>query len=320
MSRELTWFVVRRLLVLAALLVVVSFAVFSLVYLAPGDPLNAYLGAQPRTPETVRTLRHEFHLDKPFLTQYWLWLRGAVQLDFGTSVATKLPVGEQISSRLPTTLYLGVYAYILSMLLGIGLGVVAALRRGRTLDRAVVWSGLVALSTPSFVSGVLLLYAFAVLLHVFPAFGGGSGFADRIWHLTLPAVALALAGSGSVLKHTRAAMIGVLDQDYVTFARARGLSPRRVLFSYALRNALIPVVTMSGLILAFVITGAVLVETAFSLPGIGRLLVQSATAKDIPTIQGIAILVAAVIMLANFLADLAYIAVDPRIRLAKGRS
>jgi peptide/nickel transport system permease protein len=318
-SRELIWFVVRRLVVLCLLLVVVSFAVFSLVYLAPGSPLDAYLGVQPRTPQTVATLRHEFHLDKPFLTQYWLWARNAVQLNFGNSIATTLPVIDEIKARLPTSLYLGAYAYGLTMVLGVGLGVLAALRRQRFLDRAIVGGAIVALSTPAFVSGILLLYVFAILVHLFPVFGGGTGFFDEVWHLTLPAIALAFVGSGYVLKHTRAAMIGVLDQDYVTFARARGLSARRVLVSYALRNALIPVVTISGVILALVVTGAVLVEVAFSLPGIGQLLVQSASQKDITTIQGVAIVVALVIMLANLLADIAYVAVDPRIRLGRAR-
>jgi peptide/nickel transport system permease protein len=167
------------------------------------------------------------------------------------------------------------------------------------------------------VSGVFLLYVFAIVVHWFPAFGTGEGFFDEAWHLTLPAVALALSGSAYVLKHTRAAMIGVLEQDYVTFARARGLSWKRILLAYALRNALIPVVTVSGLILAFVITGAVLVEETFSLPGVGSLLVQSATLKDLPMIQGVAMVIAVVIMVANLAADLVYVAVDPRIRLGR---
>jgi peptide/nickel transport system permease protein len=319
MARELIWFVVHRLAALVVLLAIVSFAVFSLAYLAPGNPLDAYLGSSPRTAETLRVLNHRYHLDQSFLDQYAIWAKHAAQLDFGTSIATTLPVTDQIRARLPVSLYLGAYAYVLTMVLGVGLGVLAALRRRQSVDRVIVGASVVALSTPAFVSGVLLLYVFAVLLGWFPAFGTGSGFLDTIKHLTLPAFALAFVGAGYVLKHTRAAMIGVLEQDYVTFARARGLSPARVLASYALRNALIPVVTISGLILAYVITGAVLVENAFSVPGIGQLLVQSASAKDLPAIQGVAIVVAIVIVLANLLADIAYVAADPRIRLAKGR-
>jgi peptide/nickel transport system permease protein len=150
--------------------------------------------------------------------------------------------------------------------------------------------------------------------------GPGAGFFGDLWHLTLPALALALTGLAFLTKHTRAAVIGVLDQDYLTFARARGLAPYRVLLVYALRNALIPVVTMSGLILSYVIVGAVLVEDTFSLPGIGQLLVQSANAKDLPMLQGVAVLTATIIIVANLLADIAYMIADPRIRLGRGTS
>jgi peptide/nickel transport system permease protein len=263
----------------------------------------------------VRTLTHEYHLDEPFLTQYWLWAKGAIHGDFGNSIVSTLPVTHEITSRLPTSLFLGLYAFVLTMISGLGLGIASALRKWTFTDRSLVAGTIVALSTPAFVAGVLLLFLFAIKLGLFPVFGPGDGFIDRLWHLTLPAIALALSCAAYVMKHTRASMIGVLDQDYVTFARARGLSGRRVLFTYALRNALIPVVTISGLILTFLITGAVLVETTFSLSGIGQLLVQSAAAKDIPVIQGVAIVVALVIMIVNLLADLVYLAVDPRIRL-----
>jgi peptide/nickel transport system permease protein len=319
-SRALLWFVARRLAVLALLLVVISFAVFSLLYISPGDAVDTLLGTRPRTPEVAAALRHQYHLDQPFLTQYWLWAKQAAQLKFGDSIQTSLPVTDEIKRRLPTTLFLGVYAYLLTMILGVGLGIVTALRHRTFVDRGIVAGGIVALSTPSFVCAVFLLYLLAILVHLFPASGAGTGFADRLWHLTLPAVALALAGAAYVLKHTRSAMIGVLQQDHVTFARARGLPQRRILLDYCLRNALIPVITISGLILAFVITGAVLVEQAFSLPGIGQLLVQSATSKDLPMIQGVAMLVAVVIMAANLLADVTYALVDPRVRLGSRRA
>jgi peptide/nickel transport system permease protein len=206
------------------------------------------------------------------------------------------------------------------MVLGVGFGILAALRKWSLADRGIVATSIVGLSTPAFVSGVFLLYIFAVELPWFPVFGSGDWFVDQLWHLTLPAFALAFVAAAYVLKHTRAAMIGVLDQDYVTFARARGLSSRRVLYLYALRNALIPVVTISGLILAFVITGAVLVEVTFSVQGIGWLLVQSATTKDLPVLQGVGLVVATTIMVANLLADLVYLAVDPRIRFGGGRA
>jgi peptide/nickel transport system permease protein len=316
-GRSWAVFIGRRLLVLAVLLVVISFAVFSLLYIAPGNAVDALLGNNPRTPAEVATLTHEYHLDQPFLTQYWLWASQAVRLHFGTSIQTSLPVTSEITARLPMSLFLGLYAYLLTMVLGIGGGIAAALRRQKLADRGIVGAAIIGLSTPAFVSGVFLIYLFAIRLHWFPAAGPGAGFLGDLRHLTLPAVALALTGMAYLVKHTRAAMIGVLDQDYVTFARARGLSAARVLLGYALRNALIPVVTMSGVILSYVIVGAVLVENTFSLPGIGQLLVQSANAKDLPMIQGVAMVVAVVIVLANLLADVVYIGADPRIRLGR---
>jgi peptide/nickel transport system permease protein len=316
-SREWVMFITRRLLVLVVLLVVISFAVFSLLYISPGNIVDTLLGTNPRTPATVRYLTNEYHLNKPFLTQYWIWASQAAQLNFGNSIQTTLPVMNEIDTRLPSSIFLGLYAYLLTMLFGVGLGIWSALRRRSVVDRGIVAGSIVALSTPAFVSGVFMIYIFAVVVHLFPVFGPGTGFANELWHLTLPAIALALTSTAYVLKHTRAAMMGVLDQDYVTFARARGLSSSRVMLLYSLRNALIPVVTMSGLVLSGLIVGAVLVEDTFSLPGIGQLLVQSATAKDLPMIQGVAMVVAVVIVVANLLADLAYVAVDPRIRLGR---
>ena len=319
-ARAWAWFIGRRLVTLAVLLVVISFVVFSLQYIAPGSVIDTLLGTNPRTPQEVQYLTNEYHLNKPFLDQYWIWASQAARLNFGNSIQTSLPVTTEIGERLPTTLFLGVYAYVLTMILGIGGGLLAALRRRRLADRSIVGVSMVALSTPAFVSGVFLIWVFGIEVHWFPVSGPGTGFFGDLWHLTLPAIALALTGMAFLVKHTRAAVIGVLDQDYLTFARARGLAPRRVLLVYALRNALIPVVTMSGLILSYVIVGAVLVEDTFSLPGIGQLLVQSAQAKDLPMLQGVAVLVATVIIVANLLADVAYVVADPRIRLGRGAS
>jgi peptide/nickel transport system permease protein len=312
------YFVVRRLAAMGLLIVFISFAIFSLLYIAPGNVVDILLGLRPRTPETVRLLRHEYHLDQPFLTQYWIWAKGALRFHFGNSIQTTLPVADEIEARLPTSLYLGVYAYLLTMLLGVAGGVWAALKRSSFFDRGTVAASVVGLSTPGFVSAIFLLYVFAIVVPLFPVFGRGQGFTDTIWHLTLPALALAVISAAYVLKHTRASMINVLDQDYVTFARARGLSGRRITLHYALRNALIPTITISALILSFVITGAVLVEVTFSIPGIGFLLVQSASVKDLPMLQGVAMLIALIVMLSNLLADLVYVAVDPRIRLGRG--
>lgn len=318
MRPGLVSYVLRRVLGIAVLLVFISFAVFSLQYVAPASAVDILLGTRPRTEETVKALEEEYHLNEPFLTQYWLWAKGAVQFEFGDSIRTTLPVTDEIRSRLPVSIFLGVYAFTLTMVLGVALGILAALRKQRALDRGIVAGSVIGLSTPAFVSGVFLLYLFAVELGWFPTFGRGQGFVDQVWHLTLPATALALVAFAYIVKHTRAALLNVLDQDYVTFARARGLTSRRVLFLYGLRNALIPIVTLSGPLLAFLITGAVLVEVTFSVPGVGQLLVQSATTRDLPLLQGITLVAAIFILVANLFVDLLYMAVDPRIRLGRG--
>jgi peptide/nickel transport system permease protein len=315
--RALVLFIGRRLAVMVLLLVLLSFLVFSLLYLAPGNVVDILLGTKPRTPETVRFLTHEYHLDRPFFTQYWIWAKGASHFHFGNSIQTTLPVTDEIKSRLPTSLFLGVYATILTTISGMALGIGSARRRRTPIDRGIVAMAIVGLSTPAFVSGVLLLYLFAVVIPWFPAFGRGSGFVDTLWHLTLPAVALTIASTGGLVKYTRAAMINAIDQDYVTFARARGLSGSRVLLRYVLRNALIPVITIVVTNFAFLITGVVFVEVTFSLPGIGGLFIQSVAGRDLPMIQGVSMLAAAMIMSANLLADLLYVAVDPRIRLGR---
>src|SRR5919201_5369464 len=286
LRQSFAFYVVRRLLLLVLLMIVISFVIFSFEYITPGNTVDTLLGLTPRTPETVATLKHEYHLDEPFFTQYWIWARDAAQLDFGNSLRTTIPVSDTLKSRLPTSLFLGGYAFVLTMVFGVLLGALAAVKRRRLADRGIVAGAIIGLSTPAFVSGILLLWLLAIEVHWFPSFGLGSGFFDEVWHLTLPALALALVSTAFVLKHARAAMITVLDQDYVTFARARGLSQQRVFFLYAVRNALIPVVTISGIILAFLITGAVLVEVTFSISGIGQLLVQAATTKDLPMLQG----------------------------------
>jgi peptide/nickel transport system permease protein len=313
--QSFAWYILRRLLVLVVLLVVISFVVFSFEYITPGNVVDTLLGLTPRTPETVAALRHQYHLDEPFLTQYWIWARDAAHLQFGNSLRTTIPVSDTLKSRLPTSIFLGVYAYILTMVFGVLLGAWAAVRRRGYADRGIVAGSIVGLSMPAFVSGICLLWIFAIELPWFPSFGLGSGFFDELWHLTLPALALAIVSVAFVLRHARASMIQVLDQDYVTFARARGLSASRVFFLYALRNALIPVVTVSGIILAFLITGAVLVEVTFSLSGLGSLLVQAAQTKDLPVLQGVVLVVAVMIVVANLLVDLAYAVIDPRIRL-----
>ncbi len=245
--RALTAYVLRRLLVLVALLLLISLIVFGLLYAAPGSVEQVLMGTRPPNPETIAAIREQHNLDEPFVAQYWLWLKDAVQLDFGRSIRTSEPVLSSITDRLYLSTFLGVYGFVIAVGIGVPLGVLAALRQRTALDRSVVGLSVIGVSAPAFATGIALLYFFAVVLGWFPVFGPGEGFVDRLWHLALPAFALALTAMALLLKLTRAAMIVALGQDYVTFARARGMSRRRVIFGYALRNALIPVVTSAGL-------------------------------------------------------------------------
>jgi peptide/nickel transport system permease protein len=315
-ARGASIFATKRLLGLVAVLLVISFGTFSLLALAPGDPAQLLLGTRQQSPAVIQSVRHEYHLDRPFLVQYGIWLGHALRFDFGRSIRTQDPVWSDISGRLGLSLFLGVYATAIALLVGIPLGVLAAVRQRRVVDRGVVALGVVGVSTPAFASGVALLYLFAVRFSWFPVFGAGSGLLGRLYHLALPAIALALTVMALVLKLTRAAVIGALEQDYVVFARA--VSERAVLITYALRNAAIPIVTAAGAVLGALIAGAVLVEVAFTLPGVGSLLVESVDAKDVPMVQGLVVTIAVVIVLVNLLTDLAYLVLDPRIRFGVG--
>ncbi len=315
--RNLGLFIARRLLAAAALLVVLSVAIFGLLYASPGSVEQVLLAGRTANEETRQNIRDRYNLDESLPTQYSMWAKGALQLDFGESVRTGEPVLTAIKERGRLTLRLGAYGFTLAFVAGIGLGILAAVRNRSSVDRAVVSLSVVGASAPPFVTGVFLLYVFAVLLGWFPAFGQGEGLVDQLWHLTLPALTLAFGGAALLTRFTRAGMITALDQDYVTFARGRGVSERRVLVGYALRNAMIPVVTASTVLLAAMLTGAVLIEVTFALPGLGALLVDSVAFKDIPMVQGLAMLLAAVAILTNLLTDVLYLFADPRIRYGR---
>ena len=306
-------YIARRVAALGAVLVAVSILVFALEYAAPGSVVRTLLGPRAGTPQEITAIKQEYHLNDSLPQQYWIWLRAAIGLNFGRSLLTNQTVTSEIASRLPLSLELAGAAFVFALVIGILLGVIAALWRGRAVDQVVVASGVLGISTPAFATGLALLYVFGYVLHWFPTYGAGSGIGDRAWHLVLPAIALGLTEMGVLLRLTRAAMIASLQQDYIVFARARGLPRWRVIIGYALRNALIPVTTASGLVLPLLFAGAVLVEVTFSLPGVGQLLVQSITSKDVTTVQGLVILIAATVGVSNLLVDLIYLRLDPRI-------
>lgn len=313
-TRYALLFIARRLLVLVLLLVLVSFGVFALISLAPGSTEQALLGGRPASPQLLASLRHEYGLDRSFFAQYWLWLDHAAHFDLGHSVRTGDTVQGAIGSRAGVTIFLAIYAFVIAVAIGVPLGVIAALRKLSIVDTGIVALSVVGISSPVFATGLVLLYVFGIQLNWFPIYGAGSGFVDELFHLTLPAAALALSAMALVVKFTRAGMIGALAGDHIIFARVRGVGAGRIVIMYALRNALVPIITASGLILTYMLTGTVLVEVSFSLPGIGALLVDSINFKDVPTVQGVAILVAAFVIAVNLVVDLLYLVVDPQIR------
>lgn len=307
-------YVARRLAVMAGTLLGVSFMIFSLLAIAPGSTVGALLGRRPPTPRLVHALTAEYHLNDPFLVQYWHWVVGVLHGDLGRSVQSNETVTSLLGQKLPVTLELVALSLLVTLLVGVPAGYVAGVRRNSGLDRAISTASLFCLSAPVFAVGILLSYVFGVQLGWLPVFGGGSGFTDRLSHLALPALALALGMSAIVVRQTRASVLDVMDQDYITFARARGLSPSRIVTRYALRNSALPIVTSVGLLAVIAVAGTVLVESVFSVPGLGLQLTGAITSKDILVAQGTALLIAVAIVLINVVVDVAVLVLDPRTR------
>lgn len=307
-------FVGGRLTSLVLTVLAMSLLIFSAVHLAPGEPESFLLRGRGVSPEALAAVRAQYHLDEPFPVQYWQWLTGAVNGDFGRSLQFRQDVGGLLEARLPTTLWLVGYATVMIVVGGVLLGTLAALRPG-PLDTTVMVGSTVAAATPSFVAVIGLSAVFAVTLGWFPAFGNGEGVAGRLWHLTLPAVALALSTIGLLARVTRAAMLAELGQEHVEVARSRGIPAAAVVRRHVLRNALGPITVLTGLIVSGMFVLTAIVETAFGLAGLGSLLVQAVTAKDFPVVQAISLLLVVAFMVTNLLVDLLHPVIDPRVRL-----
>jgi peptide/nickel transport system permease protein len=303
-----------RLAGIALTLLIVSILVFGILYVTPGSAEQVLLGTRPSSPETLAAIRERYHLDESVGSQYVHWLSSAVRLDLGESVRSGQDISTMLSERMPVTLFLAAYAALIAGVVGIPAGLVAGIRSGTLTDRAITVATTICVSAPSFVVGFLLLYAFGVALDWFPNYGTGGGLVDRAWHLTLPAVALALAPMAILARQTRASALKVYHQDFTTFARARGLPRRVVLGRYALRNSSLPVVTTAGLVVGYFLTGTVLVEQVFAVPGIGTLMIESVSTKDVLVVQMLALVIALFMLSANLLADLGHLALDPRVR------
>ena len=302
------WYVARRLMLTIPVLLGVATLVFSLIHLVPGDPAQAILGEGVSEADITR-LRHQLGLDRPLVEQYVGFLRGLVRADLGISLRTGAPVTRQILERMPATFELAGAAMLVALGLALPLGILAAVWRGTVVDHAAMTLSLLGVCLPNFWLGPLLAIVFAVELGWLPVSGRG-GMA----HLVLPAVSLGAALAAILARMTRTTLAEELREPYVLAARARGASPGRAVLRHALRNSLVPVVTIVGLQFGAVLTGAVITETIFAWPGIGRLLIQSIGFRDYPLVQGCILLIAATYVAMNLLTDLVYAALDPRIR------
>lgn len=293
-------------------LFVSSVLIFGSLYLVPGDPAVFLAGSNKTTPAQLDALRSQYHLDDSLFQRYVDWLGGVLHGDFGLSLQYKESVQDLIASRLPTTLTLVVYAGLLILVGGFVLGLVAALNRG-LVDKIILLAISAAVATPVFVVGVLLLAVFSVGLGWFPATGAGDGFADRLWHLTLPAIALALSLIGAVARIARSSFVENLHRDHVMVARGRGVPENQVVRRHIVRNSLGPIATISGLVVAGLIVATTIVETAFGLNGVGSLLQASVAKRDFPVVQAVSLLVVAAFLVCNTIVDMLYPVIDPRV-------
>jgi peptide/nickel transport system permease protein len=309
-----TRFILRRIAAAVPLLLATSFVVFAFLHLAPGSPETLLLGGRDVDPATRDAIRAQYHLNDPFFTQYWYWLRGLLTGDLGQSIQFRNSVSAVVVPRILPTVELAVYALILIVCIGLPLGVVTGARKSSALDTTISSISLIGSSMATYVSGILLIAVFGVALGWFPVFGlGGTGI-DRVYHLTLPAIALAVALIALVQRTTRVSLADVLEQDFIQTARSRGFSEPRVIAKHGIRSGLIPVVTITGLAFGYLISGAVLVEYTFGLNGLGGLLVQSVQTKDYAVVQAITLIFTVTFILVNLVVDIICVAIDPRVR------
>ncbi len=320
----MTRYIVRRLIQAVPLLIAISVIVFAIVEIAPGDPAQMYVDPEKGAdPEYIAQVRRSLGLDQPVYVRYVSWLAKTLQGDFGFSFRTRRPVALEIGDRLPNTLLLGGVALLMSILIAVPIGIISALKRYTLIDYILSTLALVGISVPVFWVALVLLQIFAIHLNWLPGVGmrsvrvqyeGFEATLDVIRHMILPATVLSLAQTASWSRYQRSALLEVLGQDYIRTARAKGARERRVIGLHALRNALIPMVTLIGLSVPSIVTGAFITETIFGWPGMGRLGVESINGRDYPIIMAVTMLSAVLIVLGNLLADIAYAWVDPRIR------
>jgi peptide/nickel transport system permease protein len=318
-SGGLLSFIVRRLLITIPLLLLISFAVFSLVLLLPGNPALALAGGVHSSPQKVAEITRQLHLNEPFWRQYLRWLNGVLHGDLGSSLFNKgQSVAEGIRLRFPVTLSLAVGGMLLSIIIGVPAGIISGVRNGSASDRMVTVGSSLGVAIPDFWLALLLVIVFAVELHLLPALGYVQ-WATSPWgwfqHLILPWIALGLGGAATIARQVRGALIDTLDQDYMRTATAKGLSNRVVIGKHALKNALSPAVTVIGIQFGYLLGGTLIIEQIFSLPGIGEYILQAISEKDLPVVQGVVLVTATAFVFINLIVDVIYGYLNPKVRL-----
>ena len=309
-------YVARRLLALIPVILVVATVAFVLIHLAPGDPASIIAGPDA-SPDDVARIQRQLGLDAPFHVQLFRWYGRLARGDLGQSIFLRRPVLEAIVDRAEPTILLTLYATLIAVTLGVPAGVVAARHHDGTADQALMAGALVGISIPNFLLGLLLILLFSVRLGWFPVAGYvplESGWLGTLRSLTLPAFALGVVQSALIARIARSAMLDVLREPFITAGRARGLSERAVVYKHALKNAMIPTITVIGISLAILISGSVIVEQVFNIPGLGRLIISAVLRRDYPVIQGVVLCIAGIYMLVNLAVDLSYVVFDPRVR------
>jgi len=308
--------IARRLMQLIPTVIIVSMMIFGLQQLLPGDPATIMAGEE-RDPEVIEQIRKQYRLDQPIPVQYVYWIKGVVTGDLGESMRLKEPVSTLVAQKLPVTLQLATMAMIIAIFIGVPAGIVSAVKKGTVWDYVVNVISLWGISTPNFWLGILLIFLFSVHLGWLPASGYVSPFEDPWQSLKttiMPAFVLGNSIAGVLMRHTRAAMLQALSSDYVRTARAKGLNENRVILAHAMRNALTPVITLGALEFGTLLSGAVLTEQIFTIPGFGKLIVDAVFNRDYAVVQGVVLVTSATYILLNLLADLGYILVNPRLR------
>ena len=310
--------VVTRLLGLVPLMLLITTIVCFMVRMVPGDPAKLMVGGQRISQQNLENIRKAYRLDRPVLEQYGLWLQDLSHGNLGRSYRQRTEVRTLIVDRLPVTTKLAGFSFLISLLIAVPLGIVAAVKRNTWIDVGATVFALVGASSPVFFTAILLILIFSFRLGWLPSLGAGAGGWDTFVHLLLPSLTLGISLAAITTRITRSAMIEALTQDYIETARAKGLSSRSVVMKHALRNALVPIVTVAGLQFGYLIVGAVLVEQVFGLGGLGSLLIQAVQVRDYPVVQGATIFIAAVFIVLNLIVDILYGVIDPRVRYGGG--